>query len=142
MLRSAPVDTLQSPWIRAARVAILALAATVAVGGCQALPTGPSLTAFELAGISGRPTIGDRLLCCCHVSGTATNRTTVPIHATIQFSGFDARDQEISKILYFMQDMAPGQSRQIDAPGFIVPCAAISRFSWEIKVRGITYPPL
>jgi hypothetical protein len=123
-------------------LAILVCAGTLAVAGCQPLPSGPSLTAFELSGITGRPTIGDRLLCCCHVSGTATNRTTVPLHATITFSGFDARDQEISKIVYFMQDMAPGQSRQVDAPGFIVPCAAISRFSWEVKVRGITYPPL
>lgn len=121
---------------------LLICAAAFTVFGCQALPTGPSLSAFEVTNIAGQPTLGDRSLCCCHVVGTATNRNTVPLHATITFSGFDTRDREISKILYFLQDVAPGQTRAINAAGFIVPCNAITRFSWEVKVRAITHPPL
>jgi hypothetical protein len=128
--------------LRGGVLSLFVCAAAFGVAACQSLPTGPSLTAFEITNISGQPTIGDRSLCCCHVVGTATNRTTVPLHATITFSGFDTRDKEVSKILYFIQDIAPGQSRTINAPGFIVPCNAISRFSWEVKVRAITYPPL
>jgi hypothetical protein len=128
--------------LRGGVLSILVCAAAFSGAGCQSLPTGPSLTAFEIANISGQPTIGDGGLCCCHVVGTATNRTIVPLHATITFAGFDTRDREISKILYFIQDIAPGQSRAINAPGFIVPCNAITRFSWEVKVRAITYPPL
>lgn len=128
--------------LRAGLLPVVVCAAALTVAGCQSLPTGPSLTAFEITNIAGQPTIGDRSLCCCHVVGTATNRTTVPLHATITFSGFDTRDKEISKIVYFMQDVAPGQTRNINAPGFIVPCNAITRFSWEVKVRAVTYPPL
>jgi hypothetical protein len=109
---------------------------------CQELPVGPSLQDFDLTDIKGTPTTGNATLCCCRVTGTARNRTTVPLHATIQFAGLDSAGREISKILYFIQDLAPGATSAIDAPGFVVPCAAISRYTWEVKVRGLTYPPL
>ena len=135
--------TQRARWVRAVGGRIVFLCALVAVSGCQDLPTGPSLKDFQVSGVAGSPTIANSPnLCCCHVVGTATNRTTVPLHATIQFTGFDVRGQELSTILYFIQDMAPGASHSIDAPGFIVPCSAISRYTWEVKVRGITYPPL
>lgn len=125
-------------------LALLALLAVIAgsTTACQELPVGPSLQDFDLTGIRGTPTTGNASLCCCHVTGTARNRTSVPLHATIQFTGFDAGNARISTILYFIPDLAPGSSANIDAPGFIVPCSAISRFDWEVKVRGITYPPL
>lgn len=129
-------------WARQVGLWLLLVTAGWCVSGCQPLPIGPTLTDFELSGIAGRSTTGNAALCCCHVVGTATNRTTVPLHATIKFTGSDAQGKEISTILYFIQDLAPGSSHAIDAPGFIVPCTAVSRYSWEVKVRGITYPPL
>ena len=129
-------------WTRGATCRLLLLVATIGMLACQELPLGPSLQEFELTDIKGQPTVGNAGLCCCRVVGTARNRTTVPLHATIQFAGFDGAGREISKILYFIQDLAPGSSSAIDAPGFVVPCNAINRFTWEVKVRGVTYPPL
>jgi hypothetical protein len=129
-------------WLRSVCGGVFLIGAAISLAGCQSLPTGPSLTDFEVTNIAGQPTTGNPGLCCCHVIGTATNHNAVPLHATIQFSGFNAQGGEISKILYFIQDLPPGGSHSIDAPGFIVPCNAISRYSWEVKVRGITYPPL
>ena len=124
---------------------VLLLGAVLGASGCENLATGPSLSdvVISLDGSGKSPTItGSPNLCCCHVAGKATNRTTVPLYITIAFKSFGLDDKEISTILYFMPDVSPGATQPIDAPGFIVPCDAIKRFTFEVKVRGLTDPPL
>jgi hypothetical protein len=112
--------------------------------GCERMPVGPSLSNVVVSGFTKQPTIDsqDPSLCCCRAVGTVTNRNSVPIYVSITLSALDARGNIISKAVSFAPDVAPGQTTQIIAPGFPVPCNAIAGFSPEVRVRGLTDPPL
>ncbi len=120
----------------------------VALGGlwlaaCGGTPTGPSISNVVLRNIALQPTTGNPNLCCCHVSGTAENGNTVPVHVTIKFSALDGvRDEPIATVLAFVSDLEPRTSRAIDAAGLIVPCSAIKELTTEVDVSGIAFPPL
>ena len=121
--------------------AALLCAGAVVSSGCRDLPAGPSLADVSL-NYSTRGTTADTGACCCRVVGTATNRTSEPLHVTIKFSAKDSQNAEISRVLYFIKDFQKGASHQIDASGFVFPCASISRVDAEVEVRGITNPPM
>jgi len=117
---------------------------SVGLVGCEQMPTGPSLSNIVVSSFSKQPTIEtqDPSLCCCRAVGTVTNRNTVSIYVSITVSALDARGSVISKAVAFAPDIAPGQTVQVIAPGFPVPCNAIASFSPEVRVRGLTEPPL
>jgi hypothetical protein len=123
----------------------LCLASVLLVAGCaEVTPTGPSLSDVQLSGITTAPTAGDRSLCCCRVVGTATNRNSVPVHATLKFSAFQTPTaaEPLSTLIYFIKDFQPGATHAIDAPGFIFPCNVVNNLKTEVEVRGISFPPL
>jgi hypothetical protein len=123
----------------------------LAVSACEDAPVGPSLGAVPVTNLGLKPSQGNPGLCCCHVTGVARNDNSVSVHVTIKFSAFNAapapgRDAEpLSTILYFIKDLQPGQTHQIEAPGFIFPCnqipEGIRNVKTEVEVKGITYPP-
>ena len=120
---------------------------TLIAAGCTHPPLGPSLYSVTLDNVSLQPTQGNASLCCCRVVGGATNKNTVPVHVTIKFAAFaNAADKDaLGTILYFIKDLQPGQTHQIEAPGFIFPCnqipEGIRNVRTEVEVKGITYPP-
>jgi hypothetical protein len=125
----------------------LALLAVLLVGvfwlsGCQGLPVGPSLKSVTVSPmpIGKSTTTGDPALCCCHASGTVTNANTVGVKATFQFKAIDLQGKDISTVLYFVDNLGVGQTKPIDAPGFLVPCNAISTIKTDIEVKGLTTP--
>lgn len=125
--------------------AFVALAA-FALAACEDAPVGPSLSAVPVTNLGLKPSQGNPGLCCCHVTGTARNDNSVTVHVTIKFSAFNTPTSEpLSTILYFIKDLQPGQTHQIDAPGFIFPCSqipeGIRNVRTEVEVRGISYPP-
>ena len=135
-------------------LAVFALVGISALGvsGCEDAPVGPSLGAVPVAVTGLKPSLGNPGLCCCHVLGTARNDNSVPVHVTIKFSAFNTpptasapNPDPLSTILYFIRDLQPGQSHQIEAPGFIFPCnqipEGIKNVKTEVEVKGITYPP-
>ena len=120
--------------------------ASFAVGACEDAPTGPSLSAVPVTNLGLKPSQGNPGLCCCHVTGTARNDNSVTVHVTIKFAAFNTPNGDpLSTILYFIKDLQPGQTHQIEAPGFIFPCSqipeGIRNVRTEVEVRGITYPP-
>jgi len=123
--------------------AVLALS-MAAFANCDNLATGPSLSNVVLSALAKEPTTDNRdaSLCCCRATGTVTNRNSVPVYLTFTVTAFDLRGAPIFKVGYFVPDIAPGQTARIDAPGFAVPCVAIDHFEPEVKVRGLTEPPL
>jgi hypothetical protein len=82
------------------------------------------------------------LLCCCRAVGTVTNRNSVPIYLTFVVSAIDLNGSRIQRVGYFLPDIAPGETAKINVPGFAVPCVSIGRFDSEVKVRGLTEPPI
>jgi hypothetical protein len=113
------------------------------LAACGGTPTGPSISNVVLRNIALQPTAENPNLCCCHVSGTAENGASVPVHLTIKFSALDGvRDEPIATIVAFVSDLEPRSTRTIDAAGFIVPCAAIKDVKTEVDVSGIAFPPL
>ena len=61
---------------------------------------------------------------------------------SVTLTAVDTRGQNLSSVLFFVPDVAPGQTAPIVAPGFPVPCNAIDHFTPEVKVRGLVEPPL
>jgi hypothetical protein len=112
--------------------------------GCENLSTGPSLSNVALSAFTKQATTDERdqSLCCCRAVGTVTNRNTVPVYVSLTITAFDLNGSSISRALFFVPDVAPGQTAPIDAPGFLVPCVGISRFEAQVKIRGLTDPPL
>ena len=124
----------------------------LAFAACEDAPVGPSLGAVPVAVTGLKPSQGNPGLCCCHVVGSARNDNSVPVHVTIKFSAFNVArppngpdPDPLSTILYFIKDLQPGQTHQIEAPGFIFPCnqipEGIRNVKTEVEVKGITYPP-
>jgi len=112
------------------------------IAACARTPVGPSLAGVTLQNVALQPTLGDRNLCCCHVVGTVRNANSVSVHVTITFAAYDGQKAEpLSRILYFIKDLEPGQAHSVDASGFLYPCAVIKDLKWEIDVKGIAYPP-
>jgi hypothetical protein len=122
---------------------MMIVAVAFAASACENLETGPTLSNVVLSALAKEATteVHDASLCCCRATGTATNRNTVPVYLTVTLTALDLRGAAISKVLFFMPDIPPGQSAPIDAPGFIFPCNSISQFTAEVKVRGLTEPP-
>ena len=123
----------------------------IGIAACEDSPVGPSLSAVPVSNLALKPSQGNPGLCCCHVTGQARNDNTVSVHVTIKFSAFNAPPgpnapaEPLSTILYFIKDLQPGQTHQIEAPGFIFPCnqipEGIKNVKTEVEVKGITYPP-
>lgn len=108
--------------------------------GCVGLPSGPSLANIVVADLRTQATIGDPALCCCHVVGTARNDNAVAVHATLKFAALDAAQQEISRIIYFIEGFQPGATHRIEAAGFPFECARVRSLTYEVSVRGLTAP--
>ena len=91
-------------------VSAVVLVLIVLLGGCNGLPTGPSLANISVGPLALEPTAGDPAVCCCRVTGKARNLNAVPVHATFKFSAFDGeRQQPISRIVFFIGDFKVGQ---------------------------------
>ena len=123
----------------------------IGIAGCEDSPVGPSLSAVPVTNLGLKPSQDNPGLCCCHVTGVARNDNSVSVHVTIKFSAFNAPPgpnapaEPLSTILYFIKDLPPGQTHQIEAPGFIFPCnqipEGVRNVKTEVEVKGITYPP-
>ena len=127
--------------MRASFAAAVILVAAFASSSCRGTPVGPDLRNLTV-NYATQSTTTDAGACCCRVVGSAVNRNTEAVHVTIKFTALDARNEEISRTLYFIKDFQRGATHQIDAAGFVFPCASISRVTAEVEVRGITSPSM
>jgi hypothetical protein len=84
---------------------------------------------------------GADTVCCCHLRGVTTNNNSVPVHATLTVRTYK-QQAELPAVIYIMKDIPAGGSRSFDVAGFIVPCAEITGWNYELEVKGLTYPPL
>lgn len=111
----------------------------------EVTPTGPSLSDVQISGLRTVPTTENPGLCCCRAVGTAVNRNSVPVHATVKISAYSNPPgaEPVATLIYFIKDFQPGASHAIDAPGILFPCSSISpALKYEVEVRGLTFPPL
>ena len=122
-------------------VLLFVVAATLA---CENLSPGPSLTNITLSAFGKETTTDthDPTLCCCRATGTVTNKNSVAVYVSMTLTALDLKGSAIQKVIYFVPDIAPGQSAPIDVPGFFVPCVSIGGFVPELTVQGVTQPPL
>jgi hypothetical protein len=122
----------------------LLCAAVLPAAGCTKGPTGPSLSAVSVTGITPenlKPTAGSAATCCCRATGRATNQNSVPVHVSLKIAGYDSAGTDpLSTVFYFIPELQPNASHDIDASGFVVPCDAIKQLKIEVDVRGTTGP--
>jgi hypothetical protein len=131
-------------------MAISCLVAGVFLTTCKGFETGPDLSA-QITDVELLPTTGNADICCCRVTGSITNTSEVPIHATIKFAAFESDDavEPFSRILHFMRDLQPGEPQRFltqnnggeGASGFLVPCSRIKVLKREVDVNGLWSPP-
>jgi hypothetical protein len=126
---------------------LLAVVASCGVlAGCEGTPSGPSLADVTLTSVALQPTLaGDASACCCRVTGVVSNNNSVPVHVTLKFAAFRTQTSPdpFASILYFVEDLQPGARHNMDASGFLIPCASINPqlLRREVSVRGLTAPP-
>ena len=115
--------------------------AVVVLASCQGSPVGPTLDAVLVESLDVEPTSRTATLCCCRITGTATNLNSVPVHVTIKFSAFDGvQEDPIGSTLYFIRDLRPFEQHQIDAAGLLLPCSSVREIRKEVDVNGIVAP--
>lgn len=122
----------------------LVLVVWMPLAACQGTPTGPSLSNMLISSLNWQPTMtvsAADTVCCCHLSGQATNRNAVPVHATLTVRTYK-NQTELPAIVYIMKDIPAGGVRPFEIAGFVVPCAEITGWNYELEVKGIAYPPL
>jgi len=149
--------------------------------GCSTQPNGPSLANVTFSpaindpavwkqqqkptvvGLNGQP---DPTVCCCHITGTITNRNNVPVYALITFAAMADSATELSRTLFYTPDLQPGQTRTIAAPpasaqclvnagpqassepienqcaGFLLACSSIHHVNYDIKITASGGAPL
>lgn len=124
------------------RLAVIALLLPC-IAACHNLPAGPSLSSVSITAPSLQSTTGNPGQCCCHIQSTATNANAVAVDLTIKFSAYNKLDpaDAFAKIVFFVPNLGPGASSPVDAPGLIVPCAAVDKILYELEVKGLTSPP-
>jgi hypothetical protein len=142
------------------------LACVTILGSCETVPAGPTLANVSFTPavdtpsgwlVSQLPTVRNRAgtaldptVCCCHVRGTITNRNSVPVHVRLRFAAMTAENTGVGagpgetgpQILFFQPDLQPGESKQIEAPGFILPCASIHHVNYQMDVSSVGVPIL
>jgi len=119
----------------------LVVVAILGLFSCSSFETGPSLPVdVQIQGV--RATTGDTARCCCHVTGTIVNQSTVPVHVTVRFGAFRGADVDpFARILYFVRDMQPNESQFFEAKGFVYSCSEIDRVEIDdVDVTGIVFP--
>jgi hypothetical protein len=119
---------------------IACIASLLLLVACDDFTPGPELQVEVLeASLGLEATTGDDSLCCCLVTGRAINMSTVAVHVTLKFEAFAAGEEEpFGTAIDFMRDLAPGEERQIIAPGLFVPCSEIDRIELvDVDLRGI-----
>jgi hypothetical protein len=115
---------------------------------CLALPAacgfdeGPSLD-VAVQNPTLQPTAGSPTVCCCRVTGSLANRSTVPVHVDVAFNSYVAGDPKPNgRALDFVENMQPGETRNFTAVGFVQSCSSISK--WEqvqpLNVRAVWLP--
>jgi hypothetical protein len=156
------------------------LVSSALVLSCSTVPNGPSLTNVTFSpainettvwkaqqrptviGLDGKP---DPTVCCCHITGTITNRNSVPVYALVQFAAVAPNGDQLSRSLFYAPDLRPGQTTTIEAPpasadcllnagsqangepilnkcaGFLLPCASIDHVNYQINVSSAGAPP-
>ena len=108
---------------------------------CSSYEVGPSLPVdVQIQGL--RATTGDTARCCCHVTGTVVNQSTVSVHVTIRFGAFRGSEVDpFARILYFIRDMEPNETQFFEASGFVYSCSDIDRVEIDdVDVTGIVFP--
>jgi len=140
--------------IESAVLAGIVLLGTAVLAACGHPPTAASLalhvmTFEEVLIPPAEPEIAptnnanDPARCCCRVTGLARNVSGEGVHAKIKFEAFQQGDDDrIGTALEFLEFMAIGETRQIDARGFILPCDEIDRVELvEVDLRADVLAP-
>lgn len=130
--------------------AVLALAAAVAIG-CQNGVSGPSLTAVT-SQLSLVPTLGstpdlsaNMNTCCCHVSGTVKNTSSIEVNVELRFPAKNRQTGEsVGMGLALQKNMAAGASRSFEAVGIYAPCNSIDLTQIDrdkmVNIKGLWQP--
>jgi hypothetical protein len=127
--------------IRLLRLSVTCALLALLMTSCSRSPVGPSLGDVAVEGLSLQPTTGNATLCCCRVTGMATNSNATPVHVTVKISAFNrAEPLPLATLVYFIEDMQPGARHQIEASGFFFSCERISELKTEVDVKGLDYP--
>lgn len=119
--------------------------------GCQNGVSGPSLTATT-ASLSLVPTMtegteleANRNICCCHVTGTVTNGSSVPVNIELRFPAKSKQTgEQVGMGLDLQKSMAAGGTRSFVAVGIYAACNSLDLAQIQrdqiVNVRGLWSP--
>jgi hypothetical protein len=128
--------------VRAAkRARVVAITCALGVVSCNH-PTGPSLTAViesqTLVPTSSVPFAES--ICCCHVTGTVRNTSSVSVDIILDWTASDASGKPLGLATDFAKNVAPGASAPFDAAGIFSACSLVKNIVPTVTVIGIYQP--
>ena len=126
---------------RAVMIGVLLAAGATGLVSCKHA-TGPSLSAV-LESQSLSPTMpGDTTgaRCCCRVTGTVRNTSSVGAHISLRFRANDRSGKDIGTAVDLVANVKPGEARPYDAAGILVPCSQVGKTEPDVLVIGLYHP--
>jgi hypothetical protein len=115
-----------------------ALIAAAMITACSQV-TGPSLTvSIESRQLTPSSTTvaNPDTICCCHVTGTVKNTSSIPVHVDIRFHVKDSSGSEFTA-LDWVRDIPAGGSKPYDAAGIIAPCKQVASITNDPLAYGV-----
>jgi hypothetical protein len=117
------------------------------LAGCESGVTGPSLAA-SLSNVNLRPTVENQPLaenvCCCYITGSVTNNSSVTVHAELLFDAKNASGTRLGTGISIIPSLLPGATESFTAVGITEPCRNLNLGQIiddkVIKLKGIWEP--
>ncbi len=129
------------------RALFVALLAVVSFGASCDHVTGPELSA-EIVSQSLVPTATAEeadpftpdAICCCRVTGSVRNTSSIPVNVSLRFDGFNLDGGAVGTAVAYVENIGPGATGAYTAAGIFSACARISRVQSSQFVLGVFEP--
>lgn len=130
------------PLPRVACAAVLAALAAGLLAACSHT-TGPSLSvSIEGRTLVPSSTVANKAsLCCCRVTGTVKNNSSVAVNVEVRFHAKDASGNNLGTALDWVTDIAAGGSKAFNAPGITAVCSQVATIENDPIAYGLYSMP-
>jgi len=79
-------------------------------------------------------------ICCCRVTGSVRNTSSIPVNVSLRFNGFNLDGGAVGTAVAYVENIPPGGSGAYTAAGIFSACDRITRVEASQFVLGVFEP--